>query len=221
MHINANTVIFNRTILLVPYGKHHVKKYHTWMQNEEILELTASLPLSIEEEYHMQQTWLNDNDKCTFIILSKELFDQTHDEIKSMIGDVNLFLNDSDDIHCGELELMIAEVTARRKGYGLETLYTFLRYGKFKFHLFNKLFFLAAIETLHITRFIVKIGLKNLPSIALFTKKFQFQTIETSQVFQEVTMERRVDDEFIKLLQMKTPDYKIDSYDKLNTDKTV
>ncbi|CAF0874587.1 unnamed protein product [Adineta steineri] len=206
MHINANTVIFNRTILLVPYGKHHVKKYHTWMQNEEILELTASLPLSIEEEYHMQQTWLNDNDKCTFIILSKELFDQTHDEIKSMIGDVNLFLNDSDDIHCGELELMIAEVTARRKGYGLETLYTFLRY---------------AIEILHITRFIVKIGLKNTPSIALFTKKFQFQTIETSEVFQEVTMERRVDDEFIKLLQMKTPDYKIDSYDKLNTDKTV
>ncbi|CAF0827733.1 unnamed protein product [Adineta steineri] len=221
MHINANTVIFNRTILLVPYGKHHVKKYHTWMQNEEILELTASLPLSIEEEYHMQQTWLNDNDKCTFIILSKELFDQTHDEIKSMIGDVNLFLNDSDDIHCGELEIMIAEVTARRKGYGLETLYTFLRYGKFKFHLFNKLFFLAAIEILHITRFIVKIGLKNLPSIALFTKKFQFQTIETSEVFQEVTMERRVDDEFIKLLQMKTPDYKIDSYDKLNIDRTV
>jgi hypothetical protein len=26
MHINANTVVFSRTILLVPYGKHHVKK---------------------------------------------------------------------------------------------------------------------------------------------------------------------------------------------------
>jgi len=46
-----------------------------------------------------------------------------------MIGDVNLFLNDSDDIHCGEIEIMIAEITARQKGYGIETLYTFIRYG--------------------------------------------------------------------------------------------
>jgi hypothetical protein len=51
------------------------------MENEEIRELTASLPLSIDEEYEMQQTWLNDKDKCTFIILSKEIFDRTHDEI--------------------------------------------------------------------------------------------------------------------------------------------
>lgn len=46
-----------------------------------------------------------------------------------MIGDVNLFLNDPDDDHCGEIEIMIVETTARHKGYGLETLYTFLRYG--------------------------------------------------------------------------------------------
>jgi hypothetical protein len=81
MLINANTIVFGRTILLVPYGKHHVIRYHTWMKNKEIQELTASEPLSIDEEYRMQQTWLNDKDKCTFIILSKEIFDQTHDEI--------------------------------------------------------------------------------------------------------------------------------------------
>jgi hypothetical protein len=118
-------------------------RYHSWMENEDIRELTASLPLSIDEEYEMQQTWLKDKDKCTFIILSKEVFDRTHDEIgkrlvvlkfimvclESMIGDVNLFLNDADDIHCGEIEIMIAEVTARQKGFGIETLYTFLRYG--------------------------------------------------------------------------------------------
>ncbi len=56
-------------------------RYHTWMENEEIRELTASLPLSIDEEYEMQQTWLNDKDKCTFIILSKEIWDRTQDEI--------------------------------------------------------------------------------------------------------------------------------------------
>jgi hypothetical protein len=37
--------------------------------------------------------------------------------------------------------------------------------------------FFIAIETLNITRFIVKIGLKNLPSISLFTNKLQFQTV--------------------------------------------
>ena len=49
--------------------------------------------------------------------------------LESMIGDVNLFLNDQDDIHCGEIEIMIAEGTARHKGCGLETLVTFMRYG--------------------------------------------------------------------------------------------
>ncbi|CAF0813723.1 unnamed protein product [Adineta ricciae] len=200
MRVNANTVLYGRTILLVPYGKHHVEKYHRWMENEEIRELTASLPLTIEEEYEMQQTWLNDQDKCTFIILSKELFDETHDEIKSMIGDVNLFLNDPDDLHCGEVEIMIAEETARHKGYGIETLHTFFRY---------------AIETLNITRFVVKIGLKNLPSIALFTNKFQFQTIQTSEVFQEVTMERHTNDKFIQLLHVNTPDYRNELYNQL------
>ena len=49
-----------------------------------------------------------------------------------MIGDVNLFLNDPDDFHCGEVEIMIAEETARHKGYGIETLHTFFRYGNLK-----------------------------------------------------------------------------------------
>lgn len=49
--------------------------------------------------------------------------------IESMIGDVNLFLNDAEDAHCGEIEIMIAEGTARQKGYGIETLCTFMRYG--------------------------------------------------------------------------------------------
>lgn len=51
------------------------------MDNEEIRQLTASLPLTLDEEYCMQQTWLNDQDKCTFIILSKDIFEQTDDEI--------------------------------------------------------------------------------------------------------------------------------------------
>ena len=56
-----------------------------------------------------------------------------------MIGDVNLFLNDVDDIHCGEIEIMIAEITARRKGYGIEALCTFVRYGSQNLVLFIRI----------------------------------------------------------------------------------
>lgn len=48
-----------------------------------------------------------------------------------MIGDINLFLNDQDDPHSGEIEIMIAESSARRQGFGVETLCTFFRYGNF------------------------------------------------------------------------------------------
>ena len=51
------------------------------MQSEEIRELTASLPLTLDEEYQMQQTWLDDKDKCTFIVLDRERYDRAHDEI--------------------------------------------------------------------------------------------------------------------------------------------
>ncbi|CAF4608004.1 unnamed protein product [Rotaria socialis] len=101
---------------------------------------------------------------------------------------------------------MIPQATERHKGYGIETFYTFIRY---------------AIETLNITRFVVKIGLQNLPSINLFTKKLQFLEIEKSEVFQETTMERRVDNDFIEFLHSKTPNYEIDSYENLIINKTI
>ena len=58
-----------------------------------------------------------------------------------MIGDVNLFLNDPDDSQCGEIEIMIAEPVARQKGFGIETLCTFFRYGD---HLYSFVFFKSA-----------------------------------------------------------------------------
>ncbi|PGH05411.1 hypothetical protein GX51_02935 [Blastomyces parvus] len=55
-------------VLLVPYCKHHVPRYHEWMKDPEIQQATASEPLSLEEEYAMQTSWRTDADKLTFII---------------------------------------------------------------------------------------------------------------------------------------------------------
>lgn len=86
MKINEKTVIYGSRVILVPYEKEHVEKYHGWMQSEEILQATASEPLTIENEYKMQESWREDEDKLTFIILLASDVEDGHPEIDSMIG---------------------------------------------------------------------------------------------------------------------------------------
>ena len=68
---NWTTSIRGSRVVLVPYRRDHVAKYHEWMQSAELQELTGSEPLSLEEEFRMQESWRTDQDKCTFIVLSK------------------------------------------------------------------------------------------------------------------------------------------------------
>jgi Acetyltransferase (GNAT) domain len=114
--------------LLVPYSKHHVPQYHKWMQDpvnrpfsifiklsetkldaQAIQEATASEPLTLTQEYAMQESWRNDSDKLTFIICQplptltgqdpvSNVEPEVHDKPNQMIGDVNLFLSLSCDI---------------------------------------------------------------------------------------------------------------------------
>lgn len=84
---------------------------------------TASEPLSLEQEYEMQQAWMNDEDKCTFIVLDADSFPMgatRSAEVAAMIGDVNLFLNVEDDRQACELEIMIAEPAFQHGGRGME-----------------------------------------------------------------------------------------------------
>ncbi|KAI4874860.1 hypothetical protein NFI96_034433 [Prochilodus magdalenae] len=173
MRINENTLLEGKHVVLVPYNAEHVPRYHQWMASPELQKLTASEPLTLEEEYDMQRSWREDNDKCTFIILDKQRWaNPSVPEEECMVGDVNIFLTDPSDPSLAELELMIAESSYRGKGLGKEVARMMMGYG---------------INKLGVRKFEVKIGLENKVSIAMF-KKFHFQELSHSEVFQEVTL---------------------------------
>ena len=113
MKINWETRLSGTGVVLVPYRSDHVPKYHEWMSSPELRELTGSEPLTLEEEYRMQETWRDSDDKCTFIVLSKEMYESSGggEEIGSMVGDTNLFITKDDETEetVAEAEIMIAE----------------------------------------------------------------------------------------------------------------
>lgn len=233
MKINENTRITGDKIVLIPYRKHHVPKYHEWMSSQEIQELTASEPLSIEEEYEMQAKWQNDPDKLTFIILRKDLFDENIDskqqserEVNSMIGDVNCFIIDDDDEedenhqiendskdgqsqkHQAELEVMIVDTKNRGNGYGIEAVYLMINYC---------VQYLA--DSLNIKKFIVKIGETNTSSIKMFAK-LGFVHFKDIKPFQQVCFKLDLNAQlFEKNNDSKTDNkYKFKKDFKLNID---
>ncbi|RHZ80233.1 hypothetical protein Glove_138g57 [Diversispora epigaea] len=90
---NENLVLIGEKVILVPYRPEHVPKYHEWMKSPFLQEMTASKPLTIEQEYEMQRSWHLDENK--------------------MIGDVNLFFNDEENSTVSEIEIMIAEIPTK------------------------------------------------------------------------------------------------------------
>ena len=59
-----DTVLEGVKIILVPYMKEHVPRYHGWMQDPALLKATGSEPLSLEEEYQMHLSWITDRCSC-------------------------------------------------------------------------------------------------------------------------------------------------------------
>ncbi|KAF6024996.1 NAT9 [Bugula neritina] len=202
MKTNENQAICLPKCILVPYCEKHVLKYHEWMKSEELQVLTASEPLSLEEEYQMQISWYEDDKKCTFIILDKDLIKASpEDEISAMVGDVNLFFNDLDNIHCAELEIMVAEMGARGKGIGKQATLAIMNYG---------------VLTLGVDTFIVKIGYQNTPSIELF-KKLGFQEISRSEAFQEITFQLSITEDKKLDIQSSLEEYSVCTYSNLQS----
>ena len=47
MRLNEDTVLVGRRCVLVPYKEKYVKRYHAWMQDDDLLALTASERLTL------------------------------------------------------------------------------------------------------------------------------------------------------------------------------
>ncbi|XP_075950140.1 alpha/beta-tubulin-N-acetyltransferase 9 [Anarhichas minor] len=197
MKINENTLLEGNKVVLVPYNAEHVPRYHEWMKSPELQQLTASEPLTLEQEYDMQRSWREDNDKCTFIILDKQRWaDSSVEEEQCMVGDVNIFLTDPTDPTLAELEIMIAEPSHRGKGIGNEVTRMMMSYG---------------VTKLGVKKFEAKIGLNNQVSIAMF-KKLHFQEVSVCEVFKEVTLGMTVDESVRSRLLEDTADMKERDY---------
>jgi len=135
----------------------------------------------------MQKSWREDEDKLTFILLSADLIEEGKSEIESMIGDVNLFLNDPEDDQAGEVEVMIAEESHRQKGCATEALKLMMGY---------------CYDMIHISRFVAKIGKHNLKSYSLFKNKLKFKFESESEIFEEFTMELLMDEKGRKVINV-------------------
>lgn len=194
MKVNEHTKIIGKSVVLVPYKKSHVHKYHQWMQSEELRILTASEELTLDEEYKMQESWHVDDDKCTFIILDKKVLEESKSEIDAMIGDTNLFFLEND---VAEAEIMIAESSFQGKGRGREAMLIMLKYG---------------IDTLYVKEYIVKIGIHNTKSIKMF-QNMGFTEVSKSEVFKEISMERKVTDDWKAWLHEKTFPLSLETYE--------
>ncbi|CAK1548627.1 unnamed protein product [Leptosia nina] len=194
MKCNSKLKIISKNLILVPYMEKHVPKYHEWMQSEELQKLTASERLTLCQEYDMQKSWREDEDKCTFIILDRRKYELHNDEIDSMIGDTNIFITDK-DIGQGEIEIMLAEESARGKKLGQEAVTIMLLYG---------------IESINLKRYEAKISLTNEISFKMF-KKLGFEEESRSLVFQEITLARNVTEEWVISLKAQYP-YTVQDY---------
>ena len=168
-------VIRGKAVVLVPYQRKHVPTYHRWMQNPELLEATASEPLTLEEEFENCASWSSDPYKLTFIVLAvtDQKNDSENSEISAMAGDVNLFF-DKCKPGTAEIEVMIAEPKFRRNGLAQESLQLLLWWGS---------------SRCGVSRFFCKINESNAASLALFEKKLSFERVAYAECFREHELE--------------------------------
>lgn len=184
-------LLSTKKLLFAPYLKAFIPIYHKWMQDPDTLFLTGSEPLTLEEEFANQRSWLMDPKKYTFIICGKnpinsikltefpslntEYFAKNFDwpAYFQPIGDVNLFFHEYIEENEAEIDIMIGDKEARGKGFGKEAVAIMMQFG---FQKFKK------------DKFIAKIKQKNQPSRKLF-EKMGYVLVKEIEVFEECQYE--------------------------------
>lgn len=167
-----------------------------WFQ--EIQTATASEPLSLDEEYAMQRSWRADHDKLTFIACLpldgalEEVLAGAQDSPSRMLGDVNLFLSVADDDAegcVGELELMIARSSLRRRGYGRAAILAFLHYITANLQgILHEYGNSQSVERMSLIELKVKVGSTNAKSIRLFESIGFVQAKNGPNYFDEIEL---------------------------------
>lgn len=128
---------------------------------------------------------------CTFLIAEKI----DHGKLR-LIGDINLFLQEDYDASClqGEVNIMIGESDARRKGLAKEALILGCLY---------------VIEHHDVGSLVARISDSNAPSINLFQNKLNWPLESHSEVFSETTFKVSTTPDFFAELQCEVPDYRV------------
>lgn len=220
MQVNYETVILGERCVLVPYRAEHVAKYHEWMKDPALLAATASEPLSLKEEYAMQESWRRDEAKCTFIALARELLDAAdldalvseneacgmtakndfiQRSLPAMVGDVNLFLSEEeneDNRGCANngTAASKASVILPRMQAELDLMVARKDFrGKGVGREAATLMMQFGATKLSIRRFFCKIHESNVASLGLFRTKLGFSQCAYAACFREVELELKVD----------------------------
>ncbi|KIW03191.1 uncharacterized protein PV09_05417 [Verruconis gallopava] len=212
MKLNEQVAILTSRICLVPYSAHHVPTYHEWMQDTSLQQATASEPLTLAQEYSMQKSWREDADKLTFIAclppdgllrnddgrleLAGGKADVDGDQ--KMVGDVNLFIFESEedgecDLCVGEVEIMVARKDMHGQGIGTTILRTFLWYLFVHLDEIISEYSKSSRSTKRAMKYLrVKIDAGNDKSIKLFEKAGFRKMSESPNFFNELELRYNV-----------------------------
>ncbi|KFR17269.1 N-acetyltransferase 9, partial [Opisthocomus hoazin] len=190
MKINQNTVLQGQRVTLVPYTSAHVSRYHEWMQSEELQRLTASEPLSLEQEYEMQRSWRDDADSEDLKRFLR--VGGSGEQVPSVLPRAHRGLRAPDEWAL----LAEAEGFYRGRGFGKEATLMMMSYG---------------VRNLGITKFEAKISQENEASICMF-KKLHFKEVAANNVFREVTLRLDVRDQERRWLLEQTNHVEEKSY---------
>ncbi|CAK7230847.1 hypothetical protein SBRCBS47491_007727 [Sporothrix bragantina] len=184
MKVNENIAVATPGVLLVPYDRRHVPTYHAWMEDEAVRAATASERLTLDEEYENQESWRESGDKLTFIVCRAREGDSSSDTIVAgvddapsrMVGDINFFLtpfeeeDGTESGFAGEVDVMIAGLEDRGKGYGRAAVTAFLHYilQRQREAILAEASSASSFKSMVLRQLVVKIQATNAASIGLF-----------------------------------------------------